>query len=139
MLNELQPYLPVLVIAMIVLIAIIILILIYKLFNKRVRGRKGQRLGITEFHEIDKTRRIVLVRRDDVEHLIMIGGNQDVVIESNIESGLANETSVRPRMAPEEPVSMRPPKPAVFGSRRPVLRSVEPSLTKDGRGEDEAS
>ncbi len=139
MLNELQPYLPILVIAMIVLIAIIILILIYKLFNRRVRGRKGQRLGITEFHEIDKTRRIVLVRRDDVEHLIMIGGNQDVVIESNIESGLANEISVRPRMAPEEPVSMRPPKPAVFGSRRPVLRSVEPSLTKDGRGEDEAS
>jgi flagellar biogenesis protein FliO len=67
MLNELQPYLPMLVIAMIVLIAIIILILIYKLFNQRVRGRKGQRLGITEFHEIDKTRRIVLVRRDDVD------------------------------------------------------------------------
>ncbi len=138
MLSELQPYLPMLVIAMIVLIAIIILILVYKLFNQRVRGRKGQRLGITEFHEIDKTRRIVLVRRDDVEHLIMIGGNQDVVIESNIESGLANEPSARPRMVSEEPVSLRPPKPAVFGSNRPILRSVEPSLRNDGRGEDEA-
>jgi NADH:ubiquinone oxidoreductase subunit 3 (subunit A) len=41
MLNELQPYLPMLVIALIVLIAIIIMILIYKLFNQRVRGRKG--------------------------------------------------------------------------------------------------
>ena len=139
MLNELQPYLPILVIAMIVLIAVIILILIYKLFNQRVRGRKGQRLGITEFHEIDKTRRIVLVRRDDVEHLIMIGGNQDIVIESNIESGLPNETSVRPRIAPQEPISMRPPKPAVFGSQRPILRSVEPLMTNDGRGENEAS
>jgi Flagellar biosynthesis protein, FliO len=138
MLNELQPYLPILVIAMIVLISVIILILIYKLFNQRVRGRKGQRLGITEFHEIDKTRRIVLVRRDDVEHLIMIGGNQDVVIESNIESGLLNETAARPRMAPVDPVSTRPPKPPVFGSNRPILRSVEPSLRNDGRGEDEA-
>jgi flagellar biogenesis protein FliO len=136
MLNELQPYLPMLVIAMIALIAIIILILVYKLFNQRVRGRKGQRLGITEFHEIDKTRRIVLVRRDDVEHLILIGGNQDVVIESNIESGLVNETSSRTRMVSEEPIAMRAPKPAVFGSRRPILRSVEPLMTNDSRSED---
>jgi Flagellar biosynthesis protein, FliO len=138
MLNELQPYLPMLVIALIVLIAIIIMILIYKLFNQRVRGRKGQRLGITEFHEIDKTRRIVLVRRDDVEHLVMIGGNQDLVIESNIESGLAGSSSFSTRAAAEEPVSMRTPKPAVFGSRRPILRSVEPSMTNDGREEDDA-
>jgi hypothetical protein len=138
MLTELQPYLPVLAIAMIVLIAVIILILIYKLFSQRVRGRRGQRLGITEFHEIDKTRRIVLLRRDDVEHLIMIGGNQDFVIESNIETGLQSETSIRPRMVPDEPLSMRPPKPPVFGSNRPILRSVEPSMRNDGRSEDDA-
>jgi flagellar biogenesis protein FliO len=138
MLNELQPYLPTLVMALIVLIAIIIVILVYKLFNQRVRGRKGQRLGITEFHEIDKTRRIVLVRRDDVEHLVMIGGNQDMVIESNIESGLAGNSSFATHAPAEEPVSLRPPKPAVFGSRRPILRSVEPSMTNDGRGEDDA-
>jgi hypothetical protein len=137
MLNELQPYLPTLVAALIVLIAIIIVILLYKLFNQRVRGRKGQRLGISEFHEIDKTRRLVLVRRDDVEHLVMIGGNQDMVIESNIESGLGN-SSFATRAPAEEPGTMRAPKPAVFGSRRPILRSVEPSMTKEGRGEDDA-
>jgi Flagellar biosynthesis protein, FliO len=138
MLNELQPYLPMLVMALIALIAIIIVILVYKLFNQRVRGRKGQRLGITEFHEIDKTRRIVLVRRDDIEHLVMIGGNQDMVIESNIESGLAGNSSSASRAPVEEIITMRPPKPAVFGSRRPILRSVEPSMTNDGRGEDDA-
>jgi Flagellar biosynthesis protein, FliO len=137
MLNDLQPYLPILIIAMMTLIAVVILILIFKLFNQRVRGRRGQRLGITEFHEIDKTRRIVLVRRDDVEHLIMIGGNQDIVIESNIEGEAPNDASVRQRLTPEEPISMRPPKPAVFGSNRPILRSVEPSLRNGGRGEDE--
>jgi flagellar protein FliO/FliZ len=78
------------------------------------------------------------VRRDDVEHLVMIGGNQDLVIESNIESGLAGSSSFSTRAPAEEPVSMRTPKPAVFGSRRPILRSVEPSMTNDGREEDDA-
>ena len=138
MLNELQPYLPVLVVALIVLIAVIIAILIYKLLNQRVRGRKGQRLGITEFHEIDKTRRIVLVRRDDVEHLVMIGGNQDMVIESNIETALMSDLPKRSRSSAEDQAAVRPLKPAVFGSRRPILRSVDPSITNNGRGEDEA-
>ena len=131
---DLQPYLPSIVIALIILLAVIVFILIFKLFNQRVRGRKGQRLGITEFHEIDKTRRIVLVRRDDVEHLVMIGGNQDMVIESNIESGLMNDTHRAPR---DEQVAMRPPKPAVFGSRRPVLRTVDPTIDQDGNGDDQ--
>ncbi len=138
--NELQSYftMQTLIATLIILIAVIILILVYKLFNRRVRGRKGQRLGITEFHEIDKTRRIVLVRRDDVEHLVMIGGNQDMVIESNIESGLTGNSSFSTRAQAEEPVAMRPPKPAVFGSRRPILRSVETPMTNDGKGEDDA-
>lgn len=132
---DLQPYLPSIVIALIILLAVIVFILVFKLFNQRVRGRKGQRLGITEFHEIDKTRRIVLVRRDDVEHLIMIGGNQDMVIESRIESGLMNDSTRGQRASIDEQVAMRPPKPAVFGSRRPVLRTVEPTIDQDENGE----
>jgi hypothetical protein len=37
-------------------------------------GCKGQRLGIREYHETDKTRRLVLVRRDETEHLIRSAG-----------------------------------------------------------------
>lgn len=134
---DLQPFIPALIIALLVLLALVAAILIFKLFNQRVRGRKGQRLGITEFHEIDKTRRIVLVRRDDVEHLVMIGGNQDIVIESGIESGLMSTQQRSSRGEIEEQVSMRPPKPAVFGSRRPVLRSVEPTIGQDGNNDDD--
>ena len=37
-----------------------------------------------------RSRRLVLIRRDNVEHLIMIGGPQDVVVESGITaSGIA--------------------------------------------------
>ena len=43
-----------------------------------------RRLSISEQYNIDNRRRLVLVRRDDVEHLIMTGGPVDVVIESGI-------------------------------------------------------
>lgn len=43
-----------------------------------------RRLSITEQYNIDNRRRLVLIRRDDVEHLIMTGGPVDVVIETGI-------------------------------------------------------
>ena len=125
---DFQPYVPLLVAAIVALSAVIIAVLIYKLLNQRVRGRKGQRLGISEFHELDKTRRIVLLRRDDVEHLILIGGNQDVVIESGIQTGImAPQMQQQMAIPPQEIAPLRTPQPPVFGSRRPILRPVEQS------------
>ena len=43
-----------------------------------------RRLSITEQFNLDGRRRLILVRRDGVEHLIMTGGPVDVVIESGI-------------------------------------------------------
>ena len=37
-----------------------------------------------EQSNLDGRRRLVLIRRDDVEHLIMTGGPVDAVIEQNI-------------------------------------------------------
>lgn len=42
------------------------------------------RLTVTDAAAVDSQRRLVLVRRDDVEHLILIGGPTDIVIEQNI-------------------------------------------------------
>ncbi|MBX8800758.1 hypothetical protein HBA92_08330 [Ochrobactrum sp. MR28] len=42
------------------------------------------RLTVTDAAAVDSQRRLVLVRRDDVEHLILIGGPSDIVIEQNI-------------------------------------------------------
>ncbi len=47
-------------------------------------GRRGSRLGIVEAAVVDRSRRLVLIRRDAIEHLVMIGGPQDVVVETNI-------------------------------------------------------
>jgi flagellar protein FliO/FliZ len=58
--------------------------------------RPERRLDVVEQSSIDGRRRLVLIRRDDVEHLIMTGGPVDVVIETNIAS--------RPARATEEPL-----------------------------------
>jgi len=62
------------------------------------RGRPP-RLGITESFAVDRQgRRLVMVRRDNVEHLVMIGGPNDLLIESNVMRGerpMVNRPEVR--------------------------------------------
>ena len=44
----------------------------------------GKRLGIVEIASIDAKRRLILVRRDEVEHLIVLGTSSELLIESGI-------------------------------------------------------
>lgn len=54
-----------------------------------VAGRNRQpRLAIMDAAPIDTRRRLVLVRRDNVEHLLLIGGPTDVVVEQQIVRGM---------------------------------------------------
>jgi flagellar protein FliO/FliZ len=72
------------------------------------------RLGVSEQAAVDSRRRLVLVRRDDVEHLIMTGGPVDVVIETNIAAartnGAAREGEANGRLEPAPPVFTRQPR-----------------------------
>ena len=63
------------------------------------RGRQP-RLAVIDYASVDARRRLVLVRRDNVEHLLMIGGPTDVVVEPNI---------VRATPAARDVASARPP------------------------------
>ena len=141
--------------ASIVLVVLVLLFLVLRSLGGRVRGGgKGARLGISEYHEIDKDRRLVLVRRDDYEHLVLIGGAQDVVIETGIPIGferdyddtfvgrpMHNEPAEPRRGARGEehaPIPLRAaPRPPVFGEKRPVLRTVEPKLGPQDRDYDD--
>jgi hypothetical protein len=118
---DLTPYVPTLVMAAIVAAVILAGIILFKLLKGPVRGRRGSRLGISEYHEIDKTRRLVLVRRDEVEHLLLIGGGQDIVVESDI-----GAVEIQRTLIPPVPI-----RPASFAPRRPALRPVEPTLESD--------
>jgi flagellar protein FliO/FliZ len=84
------------------------------------RGRQP-RLAVIDAASVDGRRRLVLIRRDNTEHLLMIGGPTDVVIEPNIVRATgARETAREPgrismqaettaRLAPAEPSWQSPP------------------------------
>ena len=100
-----------------------------------VRGGKNRqpRLQVLDAAAVDARRRLVLVRRDDTEHLIMIGGPTDIVIESGITAGrepvTASPIESRPvNMRPGEPLE-RPPAPprAVHPAPKPEARPERPS------------
>src|SRR5688572_19095084 len=47
------------------------------------RGR-NRRLTLVDTMNVDQKRQLLIVRRDNVEHLILTGGPQDVVVETGI-------------------------------------------------------
>lgn len=50
----------------------------------QVRRGKDKRLSIVEVAGLDTKRRMVLLRRDDVEHLVILGPDGETVIERGI-------------------------------------------------------
>ncbi|MBI1778645.1 MAG: flagellar biosynthetic protein FliO [Proteobacteria bacterium] len=46
--------------------------------------RSSGRLAVVEVAALDARRRLVLVRRDSTEHLLLLGGTSEIVVESGI-------------------------------------------------------
>jgi hypothetical protein len=76
------------------------------------RGRMP-RLAVVDAAAVDGRRRLVLVRRDNIEHLIMIGGPSDIVVEPNI----IRATPPQQQMPPRAPL---PPAEQVWGDSEPM-------------------
>lgn len=51
------------------------------------RGRQP-RLAVLDYADVDQRRKLVLIRRDNVEHLLLLGGPTDVVVETAIMRGM---------------------------------------------------
>jgi flagellar protein FliO/FliZ len=81
------------------------------------RGRQP-RLAVIDAASVDGRRRLVLIRRDNTEHLLMIGGPTDVVIEPNIVRATgARETAREPGR-----ISMQAETTARLGTAEPSLQ-----------------
>jgi hypothetical protein len=74
-----------------------------------LRGRQP-RLAVIDYASVDGRRRLILIRRDNVEHLVMIGGPTDVVVESNIVRAAPASRDVA---APRGPAMETPPPRAI--------------------------
>ncbi len=61
--------------------------------NGLFKAGNVKRIGAIETASIDSRRKLVLLRRDGVEHLIMTGGPVDVVIETGIDRSASHQNS----------------------------------------------
>ncbi len=107
--------------ALVLMVAVIAAIFVVRRAGKGARreagtrGRQGPRLAMIDSTPIIDGRKLVIVRRDDVEHLVLIGGATDVLIEANIrraESVDAAEAQPR-ESAPRIVAAEAPPRVAV--------------------------
>ncbi len=75
------------------------LTLVLRRFNHMQAGNIGlprkRRLKIVEVLPIDGRRRLVLLRRDDREHLVMLGADGETVIETGIECAQDRDQDVQ--------------------------------------------
>jgi hypothetical protein len=86
-----QEYIPIVTWIIIAAVGLAVIYAAYRIFRILTSGtfisggrNRRARLAVMDATAVDDKRRLVLVRRDDVEHLILIGGPTDVVVETHI-------------------------------------------------------
>jgi hypothetical protein len=119
---------------------VLVLVVIAGLLLRRIAGGRlklpGQgsrarqpRLGVVDIFELDRQRQLILLRRDNVEHLVMIGGPNDLVVEASIVRSGAR-AAVPPPLEPAEaaalPQEPRLPTPPPRAVQPPPPRPPEP-------------
>jgi flagellar protein FliO/FliZ len=72
------------------------------------RPKGDRRLEVIDHASIDGRRKLILIRRDDVEHLLLTGGPVDVVVETGIKSAAARPV-IMPASADVPPQIRRTP------------------------------
>ena len=106
------------------LLLLVVILLIIRLARSLTSGtfisggrNRRARLAVMDATPVDSKRRLVLIRRDDVEHLVLIGGTTDVVIERDIRMMPRSAKPATPQSAPlhEEPAAEAPRRAAGTG------------------------
>lgn len=125
------------VILALIVFAIVIAFLILRWIWSMIRGGtyinggrgRQPRLAVLDATPIDNRRRLVLVRRDNVEHLILIGGMNDLVVEGSIEKTAAIQTPERSTTAtaPAKPAKQATPKPVAKPTPAPTPQAKKPA------------
>lgn len=117
--------------AVIVIVFLLLVLIILLAMRRRHAGvyvaggrNRKQRLSIMDATAVDTHRRLVLVRRDDVEHLLLIGGNSDIVVERDIRLQSQSRRPAAPADVAHDdlPVTARP-----SAASRPAVQPGAPA------------
>jgi flagellar protein FliO/FliZ len=140
--------------AVVLVLAGVVIVAIRRRKRRRTEpteAKSDNRIAVLESTVVDAERTLVLVRCDNVEHLIMIGGPADLVVENDVRKtrpgvapagkpAAANQTAPRPtadqhsngadrkesEAQPPEAKSSAPPTPKRAEPRPPQVPAVEP-------------
>ncbi len=110
----------------VVLIGLLALVLRLTLFRHGKARRharaafSGTRVEVLETTVIDEDRKLVLIRCDDVEHLIVIGGPADLVVENDVKKARGPATAPAPTQRPAQATPSQAALPAVSPARVPA-------------------
>lgn len=67
---------------------------------------KARRLSVVEVATLDSRRKLVLVRRDTTEHLLLLGAGQDVLVEGGIiDRPGGGDSPAGPRLSAQAPAA----------------------------------
>ncbi|MBJ3783934.1 flagellar biosynthetic protein FliO [Devosia sediminis] len=112
------------IVLVLILLAVWLLKLISNMSSNAIRGR-NRRLAVVDTLVVDQKRQLLIVRRDDVEHLILIGGPQDLVVENGFVAPDVPQPPARrplpvvPTPKPAEPRAPKAVEPAVSSAKVP--------------------
>lgn len=102
--ESLAPIVSVLLAAIFVVVLVVLVISLAKrLFSGRIGigSSSAPRLAVVDAIGVDQRRKLVLLRRDGVEHLVLIGGPNDILVENNIGRAPPPLPQGTPRRDPE--------------------------------------
>ena len=106
----------------IVLVLIVLAVWLLKLISNasgRVARGRNRRLALVDSLVLDQKRTLLIIRRDNVEHLLLVGGGQDLVVETGI--AIEEAVAAQPSRRPIPMVPPRKPAPAPKAAVAPVV------------------
>ncbi len=101
--NIWTPIMALVIVLVLIVLGLWLLKLVSRASGSIARGRQ-RRLAVVDTIALDAKRSLILIRRDDVEHLIITNGSNDVVVET----GIAVPAPAEPKPAKSAPAQATP-------------------------------
>lgn len=98
------------IVVVLIVLAVWLLKVVFNASGNIARGR-NRRLSVVDSLALDPKRQLLIIRRDNVEHLILTGGPHDVVVETGIpivEAPAQNSRRPVPAVPARRPAPLRP-------------------------------